>query len=207
MASIQDMLHLGLVKVGDTVEFTFKGNVFQAKILRGGLLGKCMQKGIHQQEAVPVLQSTIGFASLTAWTESCLQDLLEEYYTRYSSWKRVFHKETKRSMSDLRDQCKLKDTKRKHEDVVELYKEIFRLQATIDEMNTHIKCLHNGESLPYKNWSYLHIEPQIKETPTVKKPKKTYNNQIYTNAQNAMCNKSSELTSIVSSILVNEQFS
>jgi hypothetical protein len=203
MASIQDMLHLKLVKVDDTVEFTFKGNLFQARILRGGLLGKCMQKSIHQKEAVPVLQSTIGFASLTAWTESCLQDLLEEYYTRYSSWKRVFHKESKRSMSDLRDQCKLKDTKRKHEDVVELYKEIFRLQATIDEMNTHITCLHNGQKVPHKQWSYLHIEPQEKEIPVVKKPKKTYNKRTYNNAQDAICNDSSELTSIVTSILGN----
>lgn len=197
------MIQLDLVKVGDTVEFTFKGNTFQAKILRGGLLGKCMQQSIHQKEPVLVLQSTVGFTSLTAWTESCLQDLLEEYYTRYSSWKRVFHKESKRSMSDLRDQCKLKDTKRKHEDVLELYKEIFRLQATIDEMNTHIKCLHNGQPLPYKSWTYLHIEPQIKEIPVVKKPKKTYDKRTYQNAQDAICNDSSELTSIVTSIIGN----
>ena len=61
MASIQDMLHLKLVKVDDTVEFTFKGNLFQARILRGGLLGKCMQKSIHQKEAVQERSFGLGY--------------------------------------------------------------------------------------------------------------------------------------------------
>ena len=117
MASIQDILLAELIKIGDTIEFTFKGNTFRAKILRGGLIGKCQQRSIHDKEPVSVLETTVDFSSLTAWTESCLQDLLEEYYTRYSSWKRVYHRESKRSMSDLRDQCKLKDTKHKSDDV------------------------------------------------------------------------------------------
>ena len=122
MATLNDMLLAELIKIGDTIEFTFKGNTFRAKILRGGLIGKCQQQSIHDKEPVSVLETTVGFSSLTAWTESCLQDLLEEYYTRYSSWKRVYHRESKRSMSDLRDQCKLKE--RKSDDVMELYKEI-----------------------------------------------------------------------------------
>ncbi len=114
MATLNDMLLAELIKIGDTIEFTFKGNTFMAKILRGGLIGKCQQQTLHE-DAKNALTNTVGFSSLTAWTESCLQDLLEEYYTRYSSWKRVFHRESKRSMSDLRDQCKLKE--RKSDDV------------------------------------------------------------------------------------------
>ena len=102
MATLNDMLLAELIKIGDTIEFTFKGNTFRAKILRGGLIGKCQQQSIHDKEPVSVLETTVGFSSLTAWTESCLQDLLEEYYNRYSSWKRLFHQESKRSMSDLR---------------------------------------------------------------------------------------------------------
>ena len=90
MATLNDMLLAELIKIGDTIEFTFKGNTFTAKILRGGLIGKCQQQSIHDKEPVSVLETTVGFSSLTAWTESCLQDLLEEYYTRYSIWKRVF---------------------------------------------------------------------------------------------------------------------
>ena len=96
MATLNDMLLAELIKIGDTIEFTFKGNTFRAKILRGGLIGKCQQQSIHDKEPVSVLETTVGFSSLTAWTESCLQDLLEEYYTRYSSWKRVYHRESKR---------------------------------------------------------------------------------------------------------------
>ena len=101
MATLNDMLLAELIKIGDTIEFTFKGNTFTAKILRGGLIGKCQQQTLHE-DAKNVLTNTVGFSSLTAWTESCLQDLLEEYYNRYSSWKRLFHQESKRSMSDLR---------------------------------------------------------------------------------------------------------
>ena len=97
MATLNDMLLAELIKIGDTIEFTFKGNTFTAKILRGGLIGKCQQQTLHE-DAKNVLANTVGFSSLTAWTESCLQDLLEEYYTRYSSWKRVYHRESKRSL-------------------------------------------------------------------------------------------------------------
>ena len=48
MASIQDMLLAELIKIGDTIEFTFKGNTFTAKILRGGLIGKCQQQTLHE---------------------------------------------------------------------------------------------------------------------------------------------------------------
>ena len=200
MATLNDMLLAELIKIGDTIEFTFKGNTFRAKILRGGLIGKCQQQSIHDKEPVSVLETTVGFSSLTAWTESCLQDLLEEYYTRYSSWKRVYHRESKRSMSDLRDQCKLKSTKRKHEDVAELYKEIFRLQTTIDEMNDHIAKVHKGEKIPFRRWSYLHIEPQPRE-PVVKKFKRFYDPFVSSTAEDAICNDSSPLNSIVKEII------
>ena len=77
MATLNDMLLAELIKIGDTIEFTFKGNTFTAKILRGGLIGKCQQQTLHE-DAKYVLTNTVGFSSLTAWTESCLQDLLEE---------------------------------------------------------------------------------------------------------------------------------
>ena len=201
MATLNDMLLAELIKIGDTIEFTFKGNTFRAKILRGGLIGKCQQQSIHDKEPVSVLETTVGFSSLTAWTESCLQDLLEEYYTRYSSWKRVYHRESKRSMSDLRDQCKLKSTKRKHEDVAELYKEIFRLQTTIDEMNDHIDRLHRGEKCVYKKWTYLHIEPQPNIVPPAKKIKTKHSPLVTSAAEDALCDDSSPISQMVTEII------
>ena len=200
MATLNDMLLAELIKIGDTIEFTFKGNTFTAKILRGGLIGKCQQQTLHE-DAKDVLTNTVGFSSLTAWTESCLQDLLEEYYTRYSSWKRVFHRESKRSMSDLRDQCKLKDTKRKSDDVMELYKEIFRLQTTIDEMNDHIDRLHRGEKCVYKKWTYLHIEPQPNIVPPAKKIKTKHSPLVTSAAEDALCDDSSPISQVVTEII------
>ena len=199
MATLNDMLLAELIKIGDTIEFTFKGNTFRAKILRGGLIGKCQQQSIHDKEPVSVLETTVGFSSLTAWTESCLQDLLEEYYTRYSSWKRVFHRESKRSMSDLRDQCKLKE--RKSDDVMELYKEIFRLQTTIDEMNDHIDRLHRGEKCVYKKWTYLHIEPQPNIVPPAKKIKTKHSPLVTSAAEDALCDDSSPISQVVTEII------
>ncbi len=43
-----------------------------------------------------------GFSSLTDWCDSCIQELLSEYVTRFSSWKRVKHKATGAPMSMLR---------------------------------------------------------------------------------------------------------
>ena len=200
MASLQDMINFDVLKIGDTIEFTFKGNVFRAKILRGGIIGKCLHKSIHENDFKTTLQMTVGFSSLTAWTECCLQDVLEEYYTRYSSWKRVYHRESKRSMSDLRDQCKLKDTKRKQEDIVELYKEIFRLQGTIDEMNQYISKMHNGQA-NVKQWSYMHIEPQTKDIPIIKKVKHRYYQSVSSRAQDAICDNTSQLNTIVTDII------
>ena len=106
-ATIQDMIEKKIVNVGDGIQFTFKGNTFYAKILRGGLIGDCRMSKTYSKEVVLLDRFVSAFSSLTAWTEAMLQDVLEEYYTRYSSWKRVTHSSTKRTMSDLRDLCKI----------------------------------------------------------------------------------------------------
>ena len=87
-----------------------------------------------------------------------------------------------------------------HEDVAELYKEIFRLQTTIDEMNDHIAKVHKGEKIPFRKWSYLHIEPQPRE-PVVKKFKRFYDPFVSSTAEDAICNDSSPLNSIVKEII------
>jgi len=158
--SLSDMLHHKLVHENDTVFFTFKGNHFTAKILRGGLIGSCEITTCGKTRKI--LEGVTAFTSLTAWTEACLQDVLEEYYTRYSSWKRVNHKESKRSMGDLRDQCKLLTKKRKREDEVpELYKEIYRLQQKIVDMKMHIEQWENGDTPPSRDWEMVSIKPDV----------------------------------------------
>lgn len=160
--SLVDMISHKLVAVGDTVFFTFKNTYFSAKILAGGLIGECYMNRNGRLERI--LTSVTAFGSLTAWTEAALQDVLEEYYTRYSSWKRVSHKESKRSMGELREQCKLLSKKRKREDeTVELYKEIYRLQQTIVDMKQHIELWESGNPPKDKKWeSVISIRPKIK---------------------------------------------
>ena len=148
-ASIQDMLQLCIIQAGDRIEFSFKGNTFYAKILRGGIIGECSMKKPYENTETPITKFASAFSSLTAWTEACLQDLLEEYYTRYSSWKRVTHCETKRSMSDLRDQCKIYLRQYNQEENIELFKEIHRLQELVTKLKTYInKC----DSTLKKDW-------------------------------------------------------
>jgi len=154
MASLHDLVRNGMVHVGDQVEFTFKGNHFTSRILRGGLLGDFFLQKTHESAPSKVLKNTIAFNSLTAWTEACLQDVLEEYYTRYSSWKRVYHVNTRRSMGDIRDQYKItKDIK--GDNVLELYKEILRLQQIIGEMNAYIRTVSPESSC--RQWEFLRI--------------------------------------------------
>lgn len=192
MASINDMIQYGVIKVGDTIEFMFKSNYFSAKILRGGLISDCKVKGIHDTESTPILQKTVAFSSLTAWTEACLQDIMDEYYTRYSSWKRVTHHESKRSMGDLRDQCKLLDSKKGIQDYTELYKEILRLHKTIKEMNEYIKRIHKGEQLPLKIWSFLNITAE-KSTPTSNTIKHDVNIEAHDRIQDIICNDNTSM--------------
>lgn len=167
--------------------FTFKHNQFNAKVLRGGMIGECTMKRVHDSEPVQILNQTAAFSSLTAWTEACLQDIMDEYYTRYSSWKRVIHHESKRSMGDIRDQCKLMDPSKLKDDTTELYKEIIRLHGTIDEMNTHILRLHNNEPLEVKQWSYLNIDTQSK-VPEVTMVTDSIDEQVHDQIQDLVCN-------------------
>lgn len=182
------MLHYGVISANDTIEFTFKGNVFQAKLLDGGLVGDCKLKRIHDRQASDILKNVTAFSSLTAWTEACLQDILEEYYTRYSSWKRVTHCESKRSMGELRDQCKLLDKKKKTEDVSELYKEIKRTHTIIREMTQFIK--KKGIELPsHKSWTIHDIKPSKIECDEAENPIPTCDPKVSERIQWVMCKK------------------
>ena len=158
-----------MVAVDDSVEFTFKGNHFTAKVLRGGLVGQCTLQRPHETSPQTILEGVASYTSLTAWTEACLQDVLEEYYTRYSSWKRVTHVQSKRTMGDLRDQCKVLN---EHDvDTKGLYQEIVRLQNTITEMNTYIERLFSGETLPKRTWTFPSVctKPQTTPVPSLDK--------------------------------------
>ena len=97
---LPDLLRYGLVAEGDELHFAFKNSEFKASLLPGGILSRCTWQRGGEEKAV--FMDRAGFTSLTDWCDSCIQELLSEYVTRFSSWKRVKHKRTGAPMSMLR---------------------------------------------------------------------------------------------------------
>ena len=92
---LQKLLTSGVIHRGDAIQFKFKQDSFEAVIADGGFIGHCTMNGN------PVDFS--GFKTLTDWCDSCIQELVHEYVTRFSSWKRVKHVPTGKSFTQLRD--------------------------------------------------------------------------------------------------------
>lgn len=92
---LQKLLEVGQVHEGDDIAFRFKKDTFAAKIVAGGLIGHCTMNGS------PVRLSA--FKTLTDWCDTCIQELVQEYVTRFSSWKRVKHVATGRTFTQLRE--------------------------------------------------------------------------------------------------------
>jgi len=182
-ATLYDIVKYKLVKVGDSIEFNFKGHFFRAKIQRGGLISQCTVYKPRVSDAEKILGHVSSFSSLTSWTEACLQDILEEYFTRYSSWKRVIHVESNQTMGELRDRCKLLNGRVKDSDILELYKEIYRLQTTVKQMTNVLKL----NDLFKKKWSTVPFIA-VRENAKYKKVKKRKitNLKAFNSVQNLM---------------------
>lgn len=109
MRRLEQLLQSRIVFTGDILYFTFKKHIFTGQIAQGGLIWHCTwqkpgeqahdifqtKTNIHQQPYVRT------FESLTDWTETCIQECLDEYHTRYSSWKRVRHQRSDQPMEVL----------------------------------------------------------------------------------------------------------
>lgn len=96
--TLRDLVCHGLVKSGDSLGFTFKRYEFKAKLMDGGILAFCTFDG------KPVFRDRPGFTSLTDWSDTCIQECLQEFVTRFSSWKRIRHCTTGTPMFVLRAQ-------------------------------------------------------------------------------------------------------
>ena len=94
--TLSELVQYGLVNSGDDLEFVFKGNRFTAKLLNGGIIGFCTWNGNS------VFDDRSGFGSLTDWSDTCIQECLNEFVTRFSSWKRIKHAPTGTPMHMLR---------------------------------------------------------------------------------------------------------
>lgn len=100
--SLNDLLLYGLVRPADTLYFTFKGNTFRASLQPGGIIAGCTWQPPGSKKTQACFTDRGGFSSLTDWCDSCIQELLEEYATRFSGWKRCKHAATGTPMGMLR---------------------------------------------------------------------------------------------------------
>jgi hypothetical protein len=109
MRRLQQLLQTRIIAENDVLYFTFKKNKFTGHVAQGGLIWHCTWQR-PGEEARPIFDKAaqLGgqpfvrtFESLTDWTETCIQECLDEYHTRYSSWKRVRHQRTEQTMETL----------------------------------------------------------------------------------------------------------
>ena len=109
MRRLQQLLQARIIFVDDTLYFTFKKHTFTGKVAQGGIIWRCTWQRPNENKPAEIFQPTKyndvpyvrTFESLTDWTETCIQECLDEYHTRYSSWKRVRHKRSEQPMEAL----------------------------------------------------------------------------------------------------------
>ena len=132
----------------DKIFFTFKKNKFTATVTTAGLIHKV----IWEPPTGPVVEvfKLRTFESLTDWTETCIQEKLQEYHTRYSAWRRVRHKPTNKPMEALhKEYQRIKLTNTKKRNATEMQQLITLSQERILYLQ---KCLEaRDESL--STWS------------------------------------------------------
>ena len=131
---LQKLLDSGVIHDGDAIQFRFKKDSFGAIIAPGGLIGHCTMNNKPVQFT--------GFKTLTDWCDSCIQELVHEYVTRFSSWKRVKHVPTGKSFTQLRDtlhnrakpndrQCRCAEVIIARRRILELEQQVMQLQQQL----------------------------------------------------------------------------
>ena len=110
---LNQLMKSGVIKPEDVVSFSFKGNKFSATFAEGGILHNC--NWTSNKDITKRIFPGRTFTTLSDFTESCIQEILNEYSTRYSSWKRVLHVQSDRSLDEIwksHMENKLKDVKK-----------------------------------------------------------------------------------------------
>ncbi len=168
MRRLERLLQARIIFNDDILYFSFKKHIFTGKIVQGGLIWNCTwQKPGDSPKEIFKNQACLGqqpyirtFESLTDWTETCIQECLDEYHTRYSSWKRVRHKRSDQPMEVLfkhlqRRQMTPNDPKSKS---ILLFEQLASQKGHIAQLTEHIRLwmkwyqgTHPGEPLPIES--------------------------------------------------------
>lgn len=98
-----DLLNANLVRVGEPIHFTFKKHTFSGLITEHGFIHRT------RYQSGPLIFGPTCFDSPTKWTNTCLQEHLQEYNTRYSAWRRVRVTNVDKTLEQLYNQLQKKD--------------------------------------------------------------------------------------------------
>ncbi len=147
---------------GDQITFSFKNNIFSAYVSDKGLIYDTAwtAPGNTQRKIFDVRS----FESLTDWTETCIQEKLQEYHTRYSAWRRVRQSRTRTPMEDLFKEFmrnnyksklkKLSPTDFEHfndlnnQRILQLELQLQKKNKIVDEWSSWFEKYHTGEKMP-----------------------------------------------------------
>ena len=96
---ISALITHGDCDVGDAIVLTFKSNKVRAKLAESGIIHRtCLLAESGSEKDVLVGRT---FQTLSDWADACLQEILQEYSTRYPAWKRVKHCKTNMTFEDM----------------------------------------------------------------------------------------------------------
>jgi hypothetical protein len=96
MISLYNLVQSNLLKPADHLFFLYKSFTFTSQVNSLGVLYnfKCNGKVVFTER--------LPFDSLSIWADTCIQELANEYVTRFSSFKRTKHLESGLSLNTIR---------------------------------------------------------------------------------------------------------
>lgn len=158
----------------DKIFFNFKKHRFTGTVTSAGLIHNINWLTPNSTNAVPIFQLR-NFESLTDWTETCIQEKLDEYHTRYSAWRRVRHVRSNQPMETIyKEYLRLKLEEKNNKKITQQeQQQLLTLRA--ERILYLEKCLEKRDKAlkDWENWFQktnpnkpIPIQPQPKiETP------------------------------------------
>jgi len=96
MITLYDLVESRLLSASDHLHFSYKEHQFSCQVDGLGVLYN------FQANGKVVFAARLPFDSIGLWADACIQEVAKEYVTRFSSWKRVRHKESGLALNTLR---------------------------------------------------------------------------------------------------------
>lgn len=125
---MEQLISIQKIFVGDLIQFVFKKNLIQGRVGHGGHILNTVIYTSENKEVMSLYSRT--YPSLTAWSEACLREGLQEENTRYASWKRVIHVPSGETLQSLRSTLNVA-TKMSAASRQDLFSEINRLRQEL----------------------------------------------------------------------------